>query len=223
MNPKEGGVYHIAAAFSGSPTNECNIVLPLAGASVDGILQSDLARADVFAQKACAKYTLRDRNSVRFGTRWFVKGGNGDYLGRANNSNHPTVWYYNQVRNSDGQGARCTLKGVPIRTAKLSNLIAAYLCSTLPASTARQAISQLIGRRNGISATLSWECGTQLANGADFDQTVSSMVREAWFEGEDRVIKLWPNLAPADDWNPRPFYTNWNHQFYSPGFRSQDP
>ena len=222
-NPTVGGVYHIGASFYGSPTNECNIVLPLAGASVDGILQSDLARADAFAQKVCAKYTLRDRSSVRFGLRWLVKGGNGDYLGRTNNANHPTVWYYNQVSDSDGQGARCTLKGLPIRNAKLSNLIAAYLCSKLGVSTARQAISQLIGRRNGISATLSWDCGTQLANGADFDQTVSSMVREAWFEGEDRVIRLWPNLAPADDWNPRPLYTNWNHQFYSPGFLSQDP
>ena len=223
MNPREGGVYHIGAAFDGSPTNECNIVLPLAGASVDSILAADLGRADEFARKACNKYSLLRRNTPWFGYEWFVKGGNGDYLGRPDSSSKPTVWVYNQVNDDSGMGAVGTLAGVPIRVAKLSNLVAGYMCEKLGVIEVSQDLSQLIGNLNGDSASASWDCGKAIAKGANFTETITTFAEDAWYENDDKANKLWPNPSSADNHSSDVDYTDVNRLFYSPGMLYKEP
>ena len=223
VNPKVGGVYHIGSCFAGSPTNECNIVLPLAGASMDFILQSDLRRADNFASAAIQKYDVRERNSRWFGAKWFVLFNNGDYIGRPNSALRPTVWAYNQVSDLSGFGAVCTLSGIPIRLAKLSNLVAGYACEKIGVIQKNQDIAQGIGTTNSISAQASWDCGNALAHGAAFNQAISNTVRIAWTENDDKTTKLWPNPSAATNRSIELTYDDFDHEFYSPGFLFKIP
>ena len=222
-NPKEGGVYHIGAAFDGSPTNECNIVLPLAGASVDAVLKVDFQRAATFISNARRKYDWLTRNSPKFGRKWFKDHVNGNYLGRPDCWDQPTVWYYNQVRDDIGEGAVGTLAGVPIRVAKLSNLVTAYTCEGLGVLRISQWISHLIGHLTDESEHITWRYGNDIWNGAEYENAISNMVREAWNAVNDKTINVFPNLLPVENWSSDPDGTNWNHRFYSPGFLSQEP
>ena len=232
LNPKEGGVYHIGAAFSGSRTNECNIVLPLAGGSLDGILEADLARADRFAQSANEKYSRFRRNTPWFGYDWFFRGANGDYAGRPDNTDRPTVWQYNQVDDDSGLYGVGTLSGRSIRVAKLSNLIVAYVCEKIGVIKESQDLSRvLLGRLDGISAAESWKCGNDLAHGTNLVEAVDRLVDAVWREHDDKTSKLWPNLAPVDDWSavPADAWTpgmdmrDYNYKFFSPGMLYKEP
>ena len=219
-NPKVGGVYHIGSCFSGSPTNECNIVLPLAGASVDDILREDLAYADTFASRARAVFSEKQINTIQFGLYFFWDAGRGDYLGRPDNVDRPTVWAYNQVVTSGrqfGKGAVATLSGVPIRISKLSNLLAAYTCERLGVYQELQILSQWIGTRNDDSSRISWDYGTHLAHGSNYVHSVSNMVRGCWSTSDSKAIKLWPNPAPADNHAESVLYSDVERFFYSPG------
>ena len=219
-NPKVGGVYHIGSCFSGSPTNECNIVLPLAGASVDDILREDLAYADTFASRARAVFSEKQINTIQFGLYFFWDAGRGDYLGRPDNVDRPTVWAYNQVVTSGrqfGKGAVATLSGVPIRISKLSNLLAAYTCERLGVYQELQILSQWIGTRNDDSSRISWDYGTHLAHGSNYVHSVSNMVRGCWSTSDSKAIKLWPNPAPADNHAESVLYSDVERLFYSPG------
>lgn len=222
-NPKTGGVFHIGACFDGSPTNECVIVLPFAGASMDSVLSSDLARADTFAAAARAKYEPREINSAEFGQKWFITAGNGDYLGRPDSGINKCVWYYSQVNDETGQAGIGTLAGRPIRVAKLSNILAAYMCEKLDVSLANQLLSQLIGTTFDYSALLCWQAGRDIANGEDFDETIQDLADRNWKQMDARTIKPWPNLSPTSNHSPRPTYTNFNRVFYSPGMLSKEP
>lgn len=217
-HPTVGGVYHIGAAFNGSPTNECNIVLPLAGASVDDLLRNDLARADAFAADMVAHFPEADRNQPLWGLWIFGPTRRGNYLGRPDNAESPTVWHYNQVRDSDGKGAVATLSGVPIRVAKLSNLIVGYTCERMGVYRECQELSQFLGTRNDASAEESWDCGNDLANGADFDTAVAALVRSAWLSADLKTRRLWPNPNSATNWSSQTSTVDWNHFFYSPEY-----
>ena len=223
LNPKVGGVYHIGSCFDGSPTNECNIVLPLAGAEMINILHGDIARADRFLNTAKEKYTYDERTSFKFGWRWFFSHENGDYTGRPENGQTPSVWYYGQVEPYSGMGNICTLAGTPTKLAKLSNLLTAYCCEKLQVSPFKQALSQLLGHLNGNSATISWECGQDIANGTNFYFAVSNMARQAWREMDDRVTKPWPNVLPAVNWHEKTTYLGINRNVYSPAFLNHTP
>ena len=222
-NPKVGGVYHIGSCFDGSPTNECNIVLPLAGAEMINVLHGDIARADSFLTAAKRKYTYDERTSYKFGWRWFYSHENGDYTGRPENGQTPSVWYYGQVEPYSGMGNVCTLAGTPTKLAKLSNLLTAYCCEKLQVSPFKQALSQLLGKFNGSSATISWECGQNIANGTNFYFAVSNMARQAWREMDNRVTKPWPNVLPAVNWHEKTTYLGINRNVYSPAFLNHTP
>ena len=221
-NPTEGGVYHIGAAFDGSPTNECNIVLPLAGAGMDAILASDIAKATIFATTMRAKYSWFERNSISFGSKWFVDGGNGDYLGRPDSAQTPSVWYYGRIDDTNKMGSVCTLAGLPIRLAKLSNLLAGYTCEKLGVLLVSQWISQGIGTFN-ISLGPAWQCGRAIANGEDYNTSIANMVKEEWRLMDDKTTKPWPNPSAADNWQSRPYYIDFNRRVYSPGFTYETP
>lgn len=220
QDPKVGGVYHIGSCFDGSPTNECNIVLPLAGAAVEDILLEDLARADEFAAFVCSRLDEKQINTVQFGLYFFWDAGRGDYLGRPDNLDLPTVWSYNQVTTSGrqfGKGAVATLFGLPIRISKLSNLLAAYTCDRLGVYQELQNLSQWIGTRNDDSSLISWECGTALAHGSNYVHSVSNMVRQCWGSSDEKAAKLWPNTNAVDNHAAAVYYGDVERFFYSPG------
>lgn len=219
-NPKVGGVYHIGSFFDGSPTNECNIVLPLAGAAIDDILEEDLRRADEFAAAIRRVMDEKHINTVEFGLFWFWDAGRGDYLGRADNLDTPTVWPYNQVTTSGlqfGKGSVATLSGLPIRISKISNLLAAYTCERLGVYQVLQDLSQWIGTRNDDSSRISWSCGTDLSHGSNYVHSVSNMVRACWNSSDTKAPKLWPNPNPSDNHAAAAYYGDVERFFYSPG------
>lgn len=219
-NPKVGGVYHFGACFEGSPTNECNIVLPLAGASVEDVLREDLVRADEFATFVRSRLDEKQINTVQFGLYFFCDAGRGDYLGRPDNLDFPTVWSYNQVTTSGrqfGKGAVATLFGLPIRISKLSNLLAAYTCDRLGVYQELQNLSQWIGTRNDDSSRISWNCGTALAHGSNYVHSVSNMVRQCWGASDAKAANLWPNTSTLDNHAASVHYGDVERFFYSPG------
>jgi hypothetical protein len=225
LNPRKGGIYKFAynLDLQGNAQSEGILVLPLAGASVDEIVLSDLVRADAFASNVMAKYSPRQRNNARNGKRWFYKSGAGDYLGRPDvvavvNDPFQTVWYYNQVNDETGMGAVATWAGLPVRVAKISNFIVGYAATKIGVSSLRQNLSQYLGTGNDPSASESWEAGVNVANGADYTTTVSNMVRSIWAKSDEKNRKLWPNPMPAENHVAPEAAFNYNYIFRSPGF-----
>lgn len=222
-NPKVGGVYHIGSFFDGSPTNECNIVLPLAGAEMSQILAADLSWADRFAVTGKEHLPKRWIERVKFGCKWFNWLENGFYRGRPDNHQHPTIWHYNQIRDFDGLGAVGTLKGRPIRVEKLSNFIAGYTCVKIGVPWHERILAQAIGTTNDLSATLSWQAGEYVAAGIDFETSISDFLENAHLDSDEKTSKLWPNTAPVDNHRGYPGHGNFNVEFSSPGFIYAQP
>lgn len=145
-------------------TIQMSLVVQPAGAPVGSAswLALDLTRADTFIEAAKQKYIHADRTSFRFGWRWFFANERGDYTGRPENGQNPSVWYYGQIEPYSGLGNVCTLAGIPIRLAKLSNLLTSYTCEKLEVGELKESLMQLFGRRNGLSANLSRRCGRDI-------------------------------------------------------------
>ena len=217
-NPTVGGVYHIGASFYGSPTNECNIVLPLAGAEMSGVLLGDIAKADGFVSRSKANWPRRWYSRAIFASKWFSFDKYGFYRGRPDNANKPTVWCYNQVRDDDGKGAVGTLFGVPIHIEKLSNLLAAYACERLKVPLEEQGIAQVIGTDNDPSADLSWTIGTRLAQTGAFNREVGYLATNAYQWASEKCRKLWPNRNAVDNHRDSFGHGDFNVEFSSPGF-----
>ena len=217
-NPKVGGVYKIGCVYAGSPTNTCNIVLPLAGAAIDSVIASDLEKADRVANFLVASYSIYERQQPRFGLQWFNNNGMGDYLGRPDSANEETVWEYNQVNDDTGMGAVATWFGLPIRIAKASNFMVGYETTKIGVCKFMQQLSQVIGNWNDDSASLSWDAGVAVANGSNYVEYVSAMVSNSWSEVDGKVGRLWPNALPCDNHVDGDSLTDYNYQFISPGF-----
>jgi len=228
QNPKIGGVYTFAFDLDGYPHTEFCVVLPLAGASVDAIMAEDLVRAQAFAAHLKANYSRVSRQLPWNGQRWFSNNGAGDYSGRPDNSMSQTCWLYNQVNSTTslpngkpnpkfGFGAVATWAGKPIKVTKLSNFIVGYISESIGVLGPFQWVAGLfIGTDNDESARLSYQAGRDVANGAPYMQTVSNLVTQAWNQSDGKNEKLWPNLAPADNYrNPRNF-SNVDEHFTSP-------
>lgn len=202
------------------------LVLPLAGASMDEIVSNELANADVFANRVIAAHpTVLARNRADYGKKWFVQNGAGDFLGRPDNQSAPTVWYYNQVNESNDFGAVVTWGGKCVRLAKISNFFVAYACQKIGVTAFNQTLSQLTGTRNGLSGAASWEYGVDLANGTTtLSACASAIGTYSWLEGDEKVQRLWPNRAPADNFVEPNGFVNPNTQFTVPGFlRMSEP
>ena len=224
--PLHGGVFKFRFSCEGIPDSDAILVLPLAGASMDEIVSNELDNADSFANSVIAAHpTVLARNRADYGKKWFVQNGAGDFLGRPDNQSSPTVWYYNQINERNDFGAVVTWGGKCVRLTKLSNFFVAYACQKIGVTDFNQTLSQLTGTRNGLSAEASWECGVDLANGI---MTLSACARvigtSSWLEGDEKVQRLWPNLAPADNLVEPNSFANPNTQFTVPGFlRMSEP
>ena len=223
VNPKTGGVWHIGACFADSPTNTCTVVLPLAGAETGEILRGDLNWADRFVRSGRERLPKRWFERIKFGLKWFNWLENGYYRGRPDNRDSPTVWFYNQVNDTDGLGAVGTLFGHSVRVEKLSNFIAGYTCVKLGVPWTERVLSQAIGTSNDDSAHLSWQAGEAVASGADFDRAISYFVNSIRLEDDAKTGRLWPNPVPADNHRGAPGHGDFNVEFSSPGFIYAQP
>ncbi len=227
QNPKKGGVYMFKARLAGSPWTYGSVVLPLSGSSVDELIEDDVARVQTFCDRVDAKYTSRGKYSAMNGVDWFYKRGRGDYIGRANRTFSPTVWYTNQVNDVSGLGACCTWCGHPIRNAKISNFLIAYASQKIGVSEEdMQTAREYLRTPDDASAALSWAAGVAVAAGADYGTTVSNMTRTAFLSREPKSIGLWPNLPALDnayDGMPPRYGYQPNLYFYSPAFLFRNP
>ena len=198
-NPRLGGVYHVGAVYGGSPTNECNIVLPLAGAAVDEMMLRNLRAADNVVAMIKERFTSRERAYLKNGRKWFWNNAAGDFIGRPDNGRFPTVWCYNQVSDEDGMGAVATWGGLPIRVSKMSNFWFGYVGTKLDVPYYKLWLSQMFGTSNDESAELSWKAGRALAEGGDYGTVVSNLVRAAYDKSDAKNRRLWPNIEPLDN------------------------
>ena len=219
----DGGVYRFSFSCGSLTNSEANLVLPLAGSSVDDIMVQTLAKADTFCATAKTKYSKRTRNSMAFGLKWFVRDGNGDFRGRPDNANifNKTVRYYNQVDDETGLGAVATWDACPIRVAKLSNFVDGYACQKLEVTPTRMGIAQGIGTSNDESARRSWQAGVAVACGTNRNEMVSVLVTSVWDKADIKTKRLWPNNSSTD--NFRPFFISPNERFTTPGFVEETP
>jgi hypothetical protein len=226
-NPKHGGVIRLRSRVDGSPWTEGNIVLPLAGASIDDILEGDLAAYAAQMDWLIANYNQDERNSKAFGERWFVSGGNGDYIGRPDSAARPTVWLYNQVNDAPtsdiqgvGFGAVMTWHGLPTRLSKVSNLFVSFGTKRIGVSEWRRQLSRIYYGTSDFffgdgTSSMSWEAGNTLSM-TNFAQTTGMLVTNMWLRQGAKERRLWPNTANADNhvqWS-RAF--DYNRQFVSP-------
>lgn len=216
-NPQIGGVYRLAAILDGIET-QGTIVLPLAGASIDAVVESDIASADTFCALAKDHLPKIEMRRISFGYYFFCLHSKGYYRGRPNNTQNPTVWAYNAVNDDTGLGAICTLGGRPLYLEKLSNFLAGYVCKKIGVTPLEAWVAQLYGTWNNAGATASWDAGEELAQPghASFETILSEMTEEVWTsETAEKARALWPNLSPAD--NHRTGRVNFNYYFSSPG------
>lgn len=226
-NPKRGGVIRLRSRVDGSPWTEGNIVLPLAGASIDGIVEGDLAAYAAQMDWLIANYNQDERNSKDFGERWFVGGGNGDYIGRPDSAVRPTVWLYNQVNDVPtedvqgvGFGAVMTWHGLPTRLSKVSNMFVSFGTKRIGVSEWRRQLSRL---RYGTSdffsgdgtSSLSWDAGNTLST-TNFAQTTGTLATNMWLRMGTKERRLWPNTASADNHVEWSSEFDYNRQFISP-------
>lgn len=220
-NPKEGGGYKFAFDMDGCERTEFSIILPLAGAEMDGVMKADLLKADAFAVAVTVEYSPRELRYPWNTSRWFWIGGSDDYLGRPDNKTTPTVSFYNQVNDTSGFAAFCTLKGLPVRLTKPSNYILGYAMQQIGISrdTARR-----LTRPSAINETTdraSVGAGWDIANGGNYGTTVSALVNQIWTsEAEnDKVRRVWPNPNAPDNYRePSSNRFNYNLWYGDPGF-----
>ena len=219
-NPKEGGVYRFEFTADGFPPTEFSVVLPLAGAEMDGWIKADMARADKFAAAINERYGSAE---TRFHwVRWFWFQHAGDYTGRPDNVATPTVWLYNQVVDKTGFGAFCTWNGRPVRLTKPSNFIIGYAMQQIgiDRDTAQDGTKPVyIGKEPTDRASVG--AGWDVANGGDYDTTVSALVDYIWTNEKenDKVRKVWPNPNAPDNYESSSTYKfDYNLGYGNPGF-----
>ena len=219
----DGGVYRFSFQCGSLTNSEANLVLPLAGASVDDIMTNTLEKADVFCTTAMTKYSAVTFRSPRFGFKWFFAGGNGDFRGRPDNNYLPdkTVRYYNSINDVNFMGAVGTWCGLPIRTGKMSNFVVGYASKKLGVNGLSRLLAQQLGTDNDEAANMSWSAGVAVASGASYDITVPTLVTNIWDKSDLKNRKLWPNNSSTD--NFRTYFANPNERFMAPGFVEETP
>lgn len=233
-NPKVGGIYRFGVSIDASPESQCVIVLPLAGAEVTDILRADLLRANITVSNAVSRYKLRDLATILIGGSQLSTSFTANYRGRADNFDHLTVWSYNGVNTNPelrqwrrrGDGSVATLFGVPVRIAKLTNLLTGYVAEKFGAYEWEHDFGQWFGTANDISAQHSWNTGRGIATSNDFNTATQTLVKELWSTTDDegKTRRLWPNVNATDNYSPEaPLSLPWNeidydHNFYSPQF-----
>lgn len=216
-NPKQGGVYRFRSRVNGSPWTEGNVVLPLSGAEVSSVFEADFAVYSAAISNLNATVGRFERQLPTFGVKWFNDGGAVDYLGRVDNAGSKTVWTYNKVNDISGQGAVATFYGVPTRMAKLGNFLAGYGTERLGIWGISQWLAQGIGTTNDMTATMSWDAGTQLAGGGTVGVAAAALSTGMWNSADGKERLLWPNHASTDNHALFSDGFNFNLNFCSPG------
>ena len=218
LNPKQGGVYRFRGRCDGSPWTEGNVVLPLSGASIDAVFESDFTvYATAMANLAATSGPL-ERQTPNFGLRWFNNDGAADYRGRVDNAVWQTVWRYNQIDELSGFGAVATLYGAPARASKLGNFFAGYGTRILGVWGISRWLSQQIGTDNDETAEMSWDAGTDVADGSNLTARVAMLSTNMWSVSDAKVRTLWPNPAATDNHVVAPTNrVDYNFFFRSPG------
>ncbi len=218
-NPKRGGVYRFRARCGASAWAEGNVILPLAGAEVSGVVAGDLADVQRWVRHLDATTGPVERQTPWWGLENFYDFGMGDYRGRPDNAGSRTVWKYNAVNDSSGRGAVATLDGAPVRMAKLSNLMVAYATESMGVLGMFQWLAQAKGTWNDDSAGESWDAGEAIAGGAGVAETLSSMASVVWAAAPDGSKEkiLWPNIPAADNHSSTTNSVDYNLFFRSPG------
>lgn len=214
QNPKQGGVYRFAfdLGLAGVPKSEANVVLPLSGAEISALVGADLARADAFAANANTKYPTKAEKLLRM-PFWFWTSGNGDYLGRPNNSTSKTCVHYNQMNPSTGMGAACTWFGTSVLVAKLSNFMYAYTATKLGFTQAEIEAGGGFGTPDDDATLRCYYLGWIIANGAAYSEQVPPNVSYIWHNTNSDEHKIvWPNQEPHN-----------LGTFLSPGFLGLSP
>lgn len=218
VNPTQGGVYRFRGRCDGSPWTEGNVVLPLSGASIDGVFESDFTVYETAMANLAATSGPLERQKPSFGLRWFNDRGAADYRGRVDNAVWPTVWRYNQVNDLSGFGAVATLYGVPARVSKLGNFFAGYGTRILGVWGVSRWLSQRIGTDNDETAEMSWDAGTDVADGSNLTSRVAILSTNMWSVSDGKVRALWPNPAATDNHVVAPTNrVDYNFFFRSPG------
>ena len=209
QNPKQGGVYRFDfdLGISGCAKSEANVVLPLSGAEVSSIVGADLARADAFAAIANSKYPTKAEKILRM-PFWFWIGGNGDYLGRPNNSSSRTCVHYNKMNPSTGMGAACTWFGTSVLVAKLSNFMYAYAARKLGFTLEEIEDGGAFGTDDDDATLRCYYLGWVIANGATYSSQIPPNMPYIWENSDSEEHKIvWSNAGTHNyDW------------FLSPGF-----
>lgn len=202
----------------GSPWTEGNVVLPLSGASIDAVFESDFTvYATAMANLAATSGPL-ERQTPNFGVRWFNNDGAADYRGRVDNAVWQTVWRYNQIDELSGFGAVATLYGAPARASKLGNFFAGYGTRILGVWGISRWLSQQIGTDNDETAEMSWDAGTDVADGSNLTARVAMLSTNMWSVSDAKVRTLWPNPAATDNHVVAPTNrVDYNFFFRSPG------
>lgn len=216
-NPRIGGHYKITAEIDNHWV-QGNILLPPAGAEIENFIATDLTKANIIASRIGDVSRLTREQRVLLGFLWFfnlTKRSISYYRGRPDRQPGETFWHYNQVNDTSGFGAVCTLAGVPIRLEKLSNLSAAYLCKKINVPTNEVQSAADLGTHNDASATISWQVGEQLAEQGleNFYPVITNMSRACWSTSDQKLVKLWPLPALAQNyvgWTTNKFDYNFN-------------
>lgn len=226
-NPKRGGVIRLRSRVDGSPWTEGNIVLPLAGASIDSIVEDDLAAYAAQMDWLVSNYNQDERNSISFGEFWFASGGNGDYIGRPDSAARPTVWLYNQVNDEPtptvqgvGFGAVMTWHGMPTLLSKVSNLFVSFGTKRIGVSEWRRQLSRMWYGTNDFffgdgTSSMSWEAGNTLST-TNFALVTGALATNMWLRLGEKERRLWPNTANADNHVQWSETFDHNRQFVSP-------
>ena len=216
-NPKQGGVYRFRSRVNGSPWTEGTVVLPLSGAEVSSVFEADFAVYSAAISNLNATVGRFERQLPTFGVKWFNDNGAVDYLGRVDNAGSKTVWTYNKVNDITGMGAVATFYGVPTRMAKLGNFLAGYGTERLGIWGISQWLAQGIGTTNDVTATMSWDAGTQLAEGGTVGVAAAALSTGMWGSADGKERQLWPNHAAADNHALLSDGLDFNLNFCSPG------
>jgi len=222
QNPKVGGVYRFDFDLGGGVKSEANLVLPLAGAEMDGAIQADLLKADAFATAVKAKYIPRELKKMKHMARWFWTNHVGDYTGRPDNADTPTAWVHNQVNDESGFGAVCTWRGRPVRLTKPSNFILGYAMQQIGISRAKARRGTGLFTITETTDRASVGAGWDVANGGNYDTIVSDLVDYIWTHEveNDKSRKLWPNPNPPDNYkgSSSDDLFNYSTGYGAPGF-----
>lgn len=222
LNPKQGGLYKFTFQFTkGLGKSEANVLLPLAGANVTQIVQSDMPKADAFAAKVLAKYP--DITNLNYEHKfllwsWFGQTFNfggyamSNYRGRPDNIEQPTSVYHNQMNPQTGAGAVSTWFEKPTLNAKLTNFMYAYTMAKMGFSL-EVLSNDVVGTSDDPAATACYEMGYNVAHGKDYENEGYDKINQVWqWTNSDEHRKLWPNPAYPNSGN-----------FQSPGWLTHEP